>query len=284
MRTIVSSLLVVALATSIGCASVRKVLPERKERVEVDEVEELKQSIVELQRRATMAEVEVERLRRQVAELEGVEEQAGTVSAPSSSTEVPQYRGPQRPARDRSSAAVIEEAVLEVADLDAIETGVAAGPEIVETAPPPAAVVPMSAPAVPVDAGPATIAVSEEGQALYDRGYTLFHRGKYLDSETVFQQFLADFGATDLGDNAQFWIGEARYARRDLSGAMAAFREVVSRYPEGNKVPDAQLKVGDCQRGLGDIGGASKSYQEVVARFPFSAAAAVAEDRLRELP
>ena len=127
-------------------------------------------------------------------------------------------------------------------------------------------------------------AVTEEGQALYDRGYTLFHRGQYLDAETVFQQFLADFGATDLGDNAQFWIGEARFAREDLSGAMAAFRQVVSQYPDGNKVPDALLKIADCQRGLGDIEGARRSYQEVSERFPFAAAAAVAEDRLRDLP
>ena len=133
----------------------------------------------------------------------------------------------------------------------------------------------------PADAEAA--AVSEAGQALYDRGYTLFHQGRYVDAEATFQQFLSSFGGTDLGDNALFWIGESRFARQDLSGALAAFREVVSRYPEGNKVPDALLKAADCLAKLGDLNGARRGSREVIERYPTVAAAAVAEDRMRGL-
>jgi tol-pal system protein YbgF len=224
-----------------------------------------------------MTEVEVERLRRQLAELQATEEREATPV----SNSVPEVGAPERlgPADlEAAQPAVMVEVALEVADLDPVESVSAVGSAAPESG---AAAHQPSASNEPAHD---SAKLSEEGQVLYDRGYTLFHQGHYLDSETVFQQFLASFGATDLGDNAQFWIGEARYAREDLSGAMAAFGEVVSRYPEGNKVPDAQLKVGDCQFGLGDIEGARRSYQAVVADFPFSAAAAVAEDRLRELP
>jgi tol-pal system protein YbgF len=263
----------------------RKVFPERRERVESAEVQALRQEILELQRQATMTEVEVERLRRLVAELQAGQEQAGLAPAPETRDRELDVARQSMP--EASGPVIIEVPPLEVEDLEpvegisAVERGVAASDRLVPKATgsegPAGEDEASSQPAVATP-------VTEEGQAVYDRGYTAFHQGQYLDAETTFQQFLAEFRATDLGDNAQFWIGEARYARRDLSGAMAAFREVVNRHPEGNKVPDALLKVGDCQHGLGDIEGARRSYQSVVDRFPLAAAAAVAEDRLRELP
>jgi tol-pal system protein YbgF len=120
-------------------------------------------------------------------------------------------------------------------------------------------------------------------QALYDRGYTLYHQGRYLDAESSFQRFLQAYPRTDLSDNAQFWIGESRYARGDISGALSAFRETLQQYPAGNKIPDALVKEGDCLAGMGDRDGARQSYEEVVRRFPGSAAAVMAGDRIADL-
>ena len=131
---------------------------------------------------------------------------------------------------------------------------------------------------------PATLQpVEPAAQALYDRGYTLYHQGKYLDAEASFQRFLQAYPATELSDNAQFWIGESRYARGDIRGALAAFREVVQKYPDGNKVPDALIKEGDCLEKLGDRDGARDRYNEVKRRFPDSGAAVMAADRLTDL-
>ena len=120
-------------------------------------------------------------------------------------------------------------------------------------------------------------------QALYDRGYTLFHQGRYLDAESSFQRFLQAYPRTDLSDNAQFWIGESRYARGDISGALSAFRETLQRYPEGNKIPDALVKEGDCLAEMGDRDGARRSYEDVIRRFPGSAAAVMAGERIDDL-
>ena len=58
---------------------------------------------------------------------------------------------------------------------------------------------------------------------------------------------------SELSDNAQYWIGAARFARGDYHGALAAFRRTVERYPDANKVPDALYKMGqafeELQRG-----------------------------------
>ena len=118
---------------------------------------------------------------------------------------------------------------------------------------------------------------------LYDQGYTLFHQGRFIDAESAFRRFLQEHPDNDHADNAQYWIGEARYARDDARGALAAFRETVDRYPHGNKVPDALLKAGQCLEKLGDREGARATYREVTRRFPESAASAAAEDRLAGL-
>jgi tol-pal system protein YbgF len=139
------------------------------------------------------------------------------------------------------------------------------------------------APAPPVLEGkrePATPAV----QALYDRGYTLYHQKHYVDAEASFQRFLQAEPQSELADNAQYWIGECRYSRGDMRGALAAFRETVARYPTGNKTADALLKEGMSLENLGDKEAARNTYQEVLRRFPGTAVAAVAEERRTKLP
>jgi tol-pal system protein YbgF len=285
---------VVVAAVLVGaCSSVRSPGSSARQTDREAQIRSLKARIVELQQQATMAEVELARMRRGVEELEQVladssdggeetsAERGGTGSAEKSgagrsavpsdpSIEVadldtdatPEVR-PADPAPGEAESSVLS------GDLDELGSGAAGG---------------VGRDELPGDSASRGGPVPSEGQALYDRGYTLFHQGLYLDSESAFQQFLQIYGSTDLGDNALFWIGEGRFVRSDLNGALAAFRETIEQYPLGNKVPDAMLKVGDCLRDLGDLQGARDGYAEVVRRFPSSAAAAVAEDRLRQLP
>lgn len=249
------------------------------------DVQEMQRRLVELQRRAAITEVELERLRERVAELEG---RAGIRPGSRPVTE-PGARPAPAPSRlddsrelersNRSGGSVVVE------DIE-VEEVPRSGPP---SAPPraveePAPVTP-AAP-MPGTAGPTGGAgeVTEAAQALYDRGYTQYHQGRYVDAESSFQRFIQSYPGTELTDNAQYWIGESRLARGDDRGALAAFRETVERYPRGNKVPDALLKVGETMAALGDTEGAREAYGEVVRRFAGTTAARVAEDRLAALP
>jgi len=135
--------------------------------------------------------------------------------------------------------------------------------------------------ATPSDATPSDATPSDRDlQAVYDQGYTLFHQKRYRDAEARFASFLARSPHSDLADNAQFWIGECRYARGEYANALSAFAAVVDRYPDGNKVPDAMVKAGKTLEATGDLEGARSTYLEVQARFPGTAAAVTAEERL----
>lgn len=243
------------------------------------DVAEMKERILELQEQSAMTQVEMDRLREQVNSLEkrlgGGETAAVSPESSPSRSESP-AQVPPPGAAGNTDRAPIEESDLEPAAAGAAVGTTASQEEPLSETGEVEAMLGTEAPATLQPVEPAA-------QALYDRGYTLYHQGKYLDAEASFQRFLQAYPATELSDNAQFWIGESRYARGDIRGALAAFREVVQKYPDGNKVPDALIKEGDCLEKLGDRDGARDRYNEVKRRFPDSGAAVMAADRLTDL-
>ncbi len=254
--------LALLLLVSVGCSPTLFTPVE-----EESELEEMKSRILDLQRQARMSEVELERLRRQVAELESrlaAGESAAPVEEAASEPVLDDEIGGEEP----EAFEVIE--ATDIAPPEEAPTAHDAEPseeaaDTLEQAPRPSSIAP----------GP----LSAAAQEMYDRGYTFFHRGLYVDAESAFQQFLTAHPNTELSDNAHYWIGESRFARADYDGALAAFRETLERYPEGNKVPDALLKAADCLARLGDVAGAREAYDEVIERFPASSAAVSAEER-----
>ncbi len=273
-KSILSLGLALALLASIGCSlgSMGK-RSGKAAAADSRETAGLKAHIIELQRRAAVADVEIGRLQKRLAELESGTRSGSAGDGSQAKSPVPRGVVEQRSESAETHASSRSgQPSLEVSDLpvdsgtaNATATGVeGAGDEVAGTSP---------------DA-----ALTASAQALYDRGYTLFYQGHYVDSETAFQQFLLRYSTTVLGDNAQFWIAEARYAREDVNGALAAYRETVARFPDSNKAPDAQLKVGDCLYELGDTEAARKSYRAVIREFPGAAAATAARERLAELP
>ncbi len=229
------------------------------------EVEELKQRIVELQRRATVAEIEGARLKRELVRLEAELEESKQAGA--------EPEGALNEAAPMTSSAIGLDQEIEESDLEE--------PPVV------AALAVADGPATPeLETSviePATAIPSAQAQALYDDGYSLFHQMRYADAEERFSRYVELHPRTDLADNALFWIGESRYARGDFGSALEAFSDTVERYPQGNKVSDALLKAGRCLESLGDNAQARGTYEEVVRRYPSSAAAAQARDRLDEL-
>jgi tol-pal system protein YbgF len=272
--------LIFMVAALGGCASLEKIRPGARSAETEARIDELQAELREARRRATMAEVELARARRELAGLQArsaVPLDAGTPGRDSSSGADEAETATEIPPPIPTTVSIEERDLPTVSGPGEADRMEAEGSSSGAASP---AAEGGTAAEIPVSQG----RVSAAGQAAYDRGYTLFHQGRYVDAESAFQQFLAAHGTTDLADNAQFWIGEARFARGDLRGALTAFRETVSRYPGGNKVPDAALKTADCLRDLGDLEGARKAYEEVIRKYPATAASAVAEERLLALP
>ncbi|MCH9648502.1 MAG: tol-pal system protein YbgF [Deltaproteobacteria bacterium] len=251
----------VLVCSLLGCSG--SLLPARDDSSVT--IDELKRRVLDLQRQATINEVEIARLRQRVAEVEARPQAHVRSSGEQPLETLVSETGPIEPYRPPE---------IEEVDLDPVRYA-----EPVLSGEQPGA----NPGAAEGEEVSALVAVTEQGQQLYDRGYSLYHQGRFVDAEAELRSFLASYADTDLADNAQYWIGESRYARKDFPGALAAFRETVERFPGGNKVPDALVKAGQCFEAQGDLDSALETYREVVQRYPQSAAAARAAERARAL-
>jgi tol-pal system protein YbgF len=234
--------------------------------------------VLELQQQSSADQAEIDGLRRQILALEDrVAREAAERAAAEARANAPRGLAEETVPPPRR----VE--VIEVSDLEEPLDEDSPPPEVAAADPPPAVgdegrSAPVASPSAAPVASPTRITTA--AQAVYDQGYSQYHQGRYVESEETFERFLAAYAATDLGDNARFWIGESRLARNELESALAAFRETVREYPQGNKTPDALLRAGEVLERLGDLDGARAAYGEVGRRFPESAASAEAARRL----
>ncbi len=120
-------------------------------------------------------------------------------------------------------------------------------------------------------------------EAEYQAAFNLLKDGKYDEAAAALRDFLARNPQHELAPNAQYWLGEAHYVRRDFAAALAAFKSLLDTYPGTRKAPDALLKVGYCQYELKQPGPARATLTRVVQEFPDTPAAAEAKARLDRL-
>ncbi len=119
---------------------------------------------------------------------------------------------------------------------------------------------------------------------LYNLSLDRLRSGAHDEAVAGFRSFIERFPEHDYADNAQYWLGECFYDRKDFENAAREFRLVRQRFPEGNKVPDALLKAGFSLLALEDQAAARRLLEELVTAHPRHEAAALAAAKLAELP
>lgn len=80
-------------------------------------------------------------------------------------------------------------------------------------------------------------------QEQYDYAFGLLRQNDYAGAEKAFTQFLQQNPDTPLAANAQYWLGESLYARKDYKSAAIAFGDGYKKYPKSNKNADFLLKL-----------------------------------------
>jgi tol-pal system protein YbgF len=120
-------------------------------------------------------------------------------------------------------------------------------------------------------------------EAAYQAAFNLLKEGRYDEAAAGFTQFLAQHRDHDLASNAQYWLGEAHYVKRNYPAALAAFEAVLTGFPNARKAPDALLKAGYCHYELGHRDLARTALTRVTQDYPESTAAAEAAGRLQRM-
>ena len=96
----------------------------------------------------------------------------------------------------------------------------------------------------PTTASNAPPASGAQGEQLYNDAFKLLRDGDYAGAERSFKTFVQNNPKHPLAGNAQYWLGETYYARREYQQAMVAFAEGYKTYKTSPKGPDNLLKLG----------------------------------------
>ena len=119
--------------------------------------------------------------------------------------------------------------------------------------------------------------------SLYQSGLSYYNGGQYDLARQSFEQYLQDYGDTDLASNAQFYVGECYYSQQQYRKAVDAYNRVLERYPGGNKQAAAQLKKGYALLSLGEKQAGIRELRSLVRRMPRTREADLAQQRLKRL-
>jgi tol-pal system protein YbgF len=125
-------------------------------------------------------------------------------------------------------------------------------------------------PAGSAEVGKELAAVGGElpGADEYRTALALLEQRNYDEAIPRLRSYLRKYPSTALSDNAQYWIGECYYAKRDFNNAILAFYDVTRRYPKGDKVCAAMLKQGLAFAELGDTADARIVLERLVQAHP----------------
>jgi tol-pal system protein YbgF len=118
---------------------------------------------------------------------------------------------------------------------------------------------------------------------LYRDAYETLHRGDLEGSRGKFETFLKQYPNTELSDNAQFWIGETYYLKKDYEKAIIEYEKAIVKYPEGDKIPSAIFKQALSFLELNDKTNARSLFKRVIEKYPRSDQAEMARKRLETM-
>jgi tol-pal system protein YbgF len=105
-------------------------------------------------------------------------------------------------------------------------------------------------------------------QDQYQYAWGLLRAQDYPGAEAALRSFIAKHPKHTLAGNAQYWLGETYYVRKDYRQAAVAFAEGYQTYPNSAKAPDNLLKLGLALAQIGEKADACEAFAQLGRQFP----------------
>jgi tol-pal system protein YbgF len=121
-----------------------------------------------------------------------------------------------------------------------------------------------------------------EVQEDYRGAWQALNGQQYDKAIQQFRTFQRKNPASELADDAQFWIGESYFTRRDYNRAILEYNDVL-KYRKGDKVPAALLRQSQAFVEIGDKTDARLILQKLINDHPNSRQAKEAREKLQSL-
>jgi tol-pal system protein YbgF len=109
-------------------------------------------------------------------------------------------------------------------------------------------------------------------QDQYNYAFGLLRQADYPGAEEALRAFVQRYPNDALAGNAQYWLGETFYVRKDYNNAAAAFAEGYRKYPQSGKGADSLLKLGLSLSNVGQKKEACLTFTQLNHDFPNASA------------
>jgi tol-pal system protein YbgF len=120
-------------------------------------------------------------------------------------------------------------------------------------------------------------------EKLFNNAFSDLKAGNYDLAIMEFNEFLGLFKESAMADDAQYWLGECYYGKKQYAKAVPEFEKVEKNFPKGDKLVPALYKLGRSYEESGDKKRAKIIFQRIVKEFPTSFEVKPAQDRLKGL-
>jgi tol-pal system protein YbgF len=137
--------------------------------------------------------------------------------------------------------------------------------------------------APPQAAPPVALAPGMSPQRLYNTALADFTAGQWALCIDGFSTYLRSFARTDLGDDAQWYIGECYQQDGKFQEAVDAYNRVIANFPKGDRVPDAYYKRGMALSAMGQNDRARESFETLMKNYPDHDMARMAKQQVDRL-
>jgi tol-pal system protein YbgF len=134
---------------------------------------------------------------------------------------------------------------------------------------------------VPSLPSPETTAGGE--REAYKAAFDLLKARRYAESQAAFRDLLSRYPQGQYADSARYWLAESSYTARDYATALTEFETLVSQYPQSPKVAGALLKIGYIQYEQENWPAARTTLEALTKRYPETTEARLAKSRLERL-
>lgn len=118
---------------------------------------------------------------------------------------------------------------------------------------------------------------------IYKDAYETFKQGALEDSRKKFENFIEKFPDHELSENAQYYIAETYYLRKDFERAILEYEKMHLKYPKSDKIPTTIFKQAIAFLEIGDKANARSLFKRIIDRYPNSESAELAKKKLKEL-
>jgi tol-pal system protein YbgF len=118
---------------------------------------------------------------------------------------------------------------------------------------------------------------------LYNNAFTDLRTGNYDLAIMEFNEYLSLFPDNPQAAEAQYWLGECYYGKKEYARAIPEFEKMEKNYPASDKLEEGLYKLARSYEETGTRQKAKSILQRIVKDYPKSLVAKQAQDRLKDL-